>query len=72
MEFSINDSVQISPDSKYYGLDPAYNPANVDGIIIDIVGAEIQVEWHGEFTNIYKEDDLVLSESIVYDDQGII
>jgi hypothetical protein len=60
-KFKIGDKVIMSDDSMWYGQ--GYNnPANVEGVIIEINDEDlgIVVKWPNELSNSYNERDLLL------------
>lgn len=61
---NIGDSVKISKESIYYGLDSVYNPNEVGTIMytdLDDTGHILyRVEWSHGISNVYYEEDLEL------------
>lgn len=61
-QFELGDVVKIKSDSQFFGSNTS-NPANVEGVVIDIVKGKskafpIRVKWANGKENTYPKDDL--------------
>ena len=61
-KFKIGDKVIMSDDSQWHSWSDFNNPANTEGIILEINDEDlgIVVEWPNELSNSYNERDLLL------------
>lgn len=61
-KFKVGDKVMISDDSQWHSWSDFNNPANTEGIILEINDEDlgIVVEWPNKLSNSYNERDLLL------------